>query len=68
MRKTIKDFLPEKEAQKLIQARVPVQLHKETARILERLGLSWVDFVEASCRRLLVETDSISPPKKQKVA
>lgn len=54
--KTINDYLPKKEAQRvLIQAKVSQDLHQEVKNKMEKDNITWQELIVASLKRYLDE-------------
>lgn len=54
--KTIDDYLPKKDAQKvLIQAKISPELHSEVKAKMDKDGITWQDLIVASLKRYLDE-------------
>lgn len=55
MDKSIKDYLPRKQQNTLIQARIPKDLADRVKPLMDKNDLSWSDFVVACVKKFIDE-------------
>lgn len=60
MPKGLREYLHKTETAMFIQGRVPKPLGERVKAQLEKEGISWPNFLKASCERFLAETEGKS--------